>query len=222
MSVALLVMTDGRDYIHETIQSATEALSPSGAIVERYIHDDSGDQVNSLHLAEAFPDFTIIAPPKRLGFGGAIANAWAYIRQMTEANYVFHLEDDFEFKRQVDLLAMERLLDIRPNICQVALRRQPWNAAERRAGGVVEKNPEAFTEHTFMEFAWLEHVQFFTTNPCLYRREMLSLVWPEGDESEGRFGLSLKASGRTFAYWGKRDDGPWVIHTGKRRIGDGY
>lgn len=222
MSVALLVMTDGRSYVHEAIASAEESLSPHGAIIERYLHDDSGVQAHAIELANQYPNYQIIAPHLRQGFGGAIQNAWAFIRQASEADYFFHLEDDFTFSRQVDLLAMCRLLDIRPNICQVALRRQAWNPAEKQAGGVVEMNPDAFVEHTFMEFSWMEHTEFFTTNPCMYRREMLSLTWPGGDQSEGRFGLNMKAVGRTFAYWGKKTDDPWVHHIGDHRIGEGY
>jgi hypothetical protein len=222
MTTALLVMTDGRSYIHEAIESAESALVPRNEIIERYIHDDSGSEAHAMFLGDLYPNWTIISSGHRSGFGGAIRNAWNFLRQMTEADYIFHLEDDFTFNRQVDLLALQTVLRVRPNVCQVALRRQPWNREERRAGGIVEMRPEAYAEHSFMEATWLEHTEFFTTNPCLYRRELISLVWPDGPESEGRFGIGLKAVGRTFAFYGARDSGEWVTHIGRERAGEGY
>jgi len=222
MTTALLVMTDGRACVHHAIESANASLQPAGEIIERYLHDDSGDMQHSVMLAEMYPEFIVIAPPERQGFGGAIRNAWEFIREMTEAEFVFHLEDDFVFNREIDLLGMQTVLRVRPNVCQVALRRQPWNDEERRVGGVVELNHDSYDEHTFIDASWLEHTNFFTTNPSIYRRDLISLQWPEGAQSEGRFGLGLKATGHTFAYWGSRGSGNWVEHVGDQRMGTGY
>ena len=224
MSTALLVMTDGRSYVDDAIRSAVENLLPSNELTELWIHDDSGDEGHRIDLAALYEEwgFRLIPSGPRRGFGGAIRNAWTHLRKHSEADYVLHLEDDFIFNRPVDLREMQQILDVRPNLAQVALRRQPWNDNERLAGGIIEQHPDSYVRHSFMDLCWLEHANFFTTNPCMYRRNMLSLVWPEGAESEGHFGMMLKSSGMNFAYLGERSSPPWVHHIGDERVGTGY
>ena len=102
---------------------------------------------------------------------------------------------------------MARVLASEPYLAQMALRRQPWNAEERAAGGIVEQHPEDFYDRWTGQHEWLEHRRFFTTNPCLYRRQLLEHGWPEGTESEGHFSIQLRDLGYSFGYWGARDSG---------------
>ena len=58
----------------------------------------------------------------------------------------------------------------------------------------------------------------------------LVVGWPDGAESEGRFGIGLRTDGFDsvpgarvrFGYWGGRLSGEWVHHIGHRRAGVGY
>lgn len=221
--IDLLVMTDGRDTIYQTIPSAEAFLA--GPISSRTIHDDSGDPANAAKLRRVFPDWTVVSTPGRSGFGGAIRSAWQYLRENTSAPYIFHLEDDFTFRRRVELVPMAAVLDLRPHLAQLALRRQPWNAEEQSAGGIVELHPDAYTEEEAGGSRWLEHSLFFTTNPSLYRRTLITgAAWPEGHDSEGRFGFELRADDPDvrFGYWGARNSGEWVTHIGNVRNGIGY
>ena len=218
-------MTDGRrDCIRQTIPSALSSLS--GPVTHRIIHDDSGDPTYREWLATEFPTFDLIGPPNgRSGFGGAIDSAWKWIDEnVSDARYVFHLEDDFTFRRDVDLVDLAVLLDLCPEVVQVALRRQPWNDAEKAAGGVVESNPDAYTDCEVGGLRYLTHRLYFTTNPSLYRRKLCGIGWPDGFNSEGRFAIDLFTGdpGARSAYWGARDSGEWVTHIGTERIGTGY
>lgn len=221
--IALLVMTDGRDHIFETIPSF-EAFA-SGPISERWIHDDSGDPRHAEKLRRVFPGYLVVSTPGRSGFGGAIRSAWSLLRQQTAADFVFHLEDDFTFSRLVDLGAMAALLDRHPELAQVALRRQAWNREELAAGGVVEVAPGDFEDQRdeMLDLDYLTHRRFFTTNPSLYRRELIEHEWPAGDHSEGRFTAAVFADpAARSAYLGARDSGEWVRHIGSTRAGTGY
>lgn len=222
MSVALLVITDGRrDCVAQTIPSARANLV--GPVTRKVIYDDSGDEGHHDWLADTFPDFELFAHPMgRQGFGGAIRTAWSYLAAGDE-DHVFHLEDDFVFNRTVRLDDMALVLDNYPYLIQLALRRQPWNEEERAAGGIVESHPDDFAEMTWNGHTWLEHRRFFTTNPCLYRRSLCTEQWPDGEHSEGRFGQRLieRPSAR-FGYWGARASGEWVAHVGHERVGVGY
>lgn len=221
MSITLLVMTDGRrGCITETIRSAEANLI--GDISRRIIHNDSGDRDHQDWLLEQFPGYeTIFHPGRREGFGGAIECAW---QEVAGSDYVFHLEDDFTFNAPVDLEAMKLVLAATPHLQQLALRRQPWNDAERHAGGIVELRPGDYTDVFLLGHAWLEHRCFFTTNPSLYRGSLCNRRWPTGPESEGHFSIDLFADdpSATCGYWGTRDSGEAVTHIGNERVGVGY
>ena len=221
--IALLVITDGRtDCITKTVSSALANLD--GPISERWMYDDSGDADHRAWLARTFPDFQLIYHPDgRQGFGGAIREAWAALETNSAADYIFHLEDDFTFNRPVPLEDMIEILDENRHIAQVALRRQAWTSVEKRAGGVIETNPDAYRAVYGQFVSYLEHDQFFTTNPSLYSRRLIEEhEWPEGAQSEGRFTEQLRQARRTFAYLGERTDPPWVHHIGDERAGTGY
>lgn len=220
MSVVLLVMTDGRDCIVDAVESARVNLA--GQIAHRVIHDDTGDPDHRRWLKARFPGFEVIGGSERQGFGGAVHNAWAYLRCRPE-RFVFHLEDDFIVDRGVDLTAMAAVLDRNPHLVQLALRRQPWNDEERAAGGIIEQHPGDYVDVTDGDNWWLEHRRFFTTNPSLYRLSQCSTHWPRGSLSEGRYTHQLLASPAVrFGFWGTRESGQWVTHIGHERVGTGY
>jgi hypothetical protein len=222
--IALLVMTDGRPCVHQTIPSALANLQ--GPISELWIHDDSGFSKD--RLKRPYRDWNIIGSPVgRQGFGGAIQYAWNTLRDNSTAEYIFHLEDDFLFNRTIDLDGFIAILEKYPELVQMALRRQPWNNLEIAAGGVVELHPDAYedmeTEVGEKTYQWLRHKLFFTTNPSLYRRSLiLNNSWPGGDRSEGKFSIMMLEQGGEFGYWGRRSDAPWVEHIGMNRAGIGY
>lgn len=220
--IALLVMTDGRrDCITRTIAAALERIH--GPISRRVIHDDSGDPDYRLWLATQFPTFELVTTAGRAGFGAAIANAWAYLAAVAAEPYVFHLEDDFVLTRDLDTDAMIDVLQDRPYLAQLALRRQPWNDNERAAGGIVEQHPDAYQEFAFRDARWLEHRLFFTTNPSLYRRSLCAQGWPVVQHSEGIFSHQLMTDPDFRAgFWGSLASGEWCEHIGHQRVGTGY
>lgn len=223
MTVSLVVFTDGRDYIYDTIPLALANLN--GPIDRRLIYDDSDNAQNRAKLAEAFPTFTIAySADGRQGFGGAIRFMWRYLAQHDHNPWVFHCEDDFIFNREVDLLAMIAVMNERSDLLQLALRRQPWNDEERAAGGIVELRPDTYSDCHDGTHDWLEHTNFLTTNPSLYRRSLCQVGWPEDPHSEGKMGALIRernAKAR-FGFWGARTDPPWVTHIGTQRAGVGY
>lgn len=201
MSFALLLISDGRDeYRERTVSSARE------------------------HLPEPDWFIEVADPDHELGFGGAIRKGWRRILTQTDADFVFHLEADFTFNRPVYVEEMAAVLAAHPYLAQLALRRQPWNEAEKEAGGIVEMHPDDYVERDLNGWHWLEHTRCFTTNPCLYPRAICEYGWPAGPESEGRFGLELVKGSPDirFGFWGARDSGEACEHIGEVRTGTGY
>lgn len=230
MSIALLIITDGRDEeLAATITSAADNLC--GPVSERWMFDDTGDANHRAALARRYPAYAVLGEAQRQGFGGAIRCAWAHLATHCKARWVFHLEADFTFTRPVNLAAMSTVLSRNPVLVQMALRRQAWNDAERAAGGVVEQHPHAYTpHHDEAGNTWLEHRLFYTTNPSLYRVSLCATGWPHGAHSEGVMTHRLLNTGSPevpahwvrFGYWGQREDQPWVTHIGTTRAGEGY
>lgn len=224
--LTLLVITDGRfDCLRRTLASARDHLDlrrfGQSIIVNDCPDPRFGHLVDDLTLfGPQHFDLHLRPTPRRRGFAGAIRAGW---RAVSRADFVFHLEDDFEFRRDVDLDAMCGVLAAHPHLAQMALRRQPWNEAERAAGGVIEQHPEDYLDATDGTYHWLEHRRFFTTNPSLYPRWVVDRGWPQTEQSEGMFGISLFADPQVACgFWGQRDDPPWVMHIGHERVGTGY
>lgn len=222
--VLLLVMTNGRrDCIRQTIPSALAMLNPG--FIHKVICDDSGDVEYQEWLEINFPTFEIWTTNGKEGFGGAIRSIWSSLRLRTGFNFIFHLEDDFLFKEPIELGDMIAVMNHNPQLQQLALLRQPWNEEEKTAGGIMQLHPEDFFEWQYGPFHWVSQRRFFTTNPCIYRKDLLNLrEWPKGENSEGRFTLRLLETypESVFGFWGKKFAAPKVEHIGHERIGTGY
>jgi hypothetical protein len=232
--IGVIVITDGRDaYLDRCVASLHQWVS--GGIGEWWMHDDGGTPTYRQTLAARHTDWRHInAGPTRAGCAGAFQSFWRQLREQSRADHIFMIEGDFEFHRPIDLDAMAGLLDERPYLAEVALLRQPWNPAETAAGGVIEQHPDWYTDWSDEQGrAWLEQSSFFTANPCVFRRSLLGVPWPEhrdGCFSEGTFHQRLITDGTPevpgpqvrYAYWGSRGSGVWVQHIGHARIGTGY
>lgn len=222
MGITLVVMTDGR--LDCLARSLTTVNRLHGDITRRVLHDDTGDEELRDRLRDTYPQWDVIATPGRSGFAGAYRSMWTWVRDHDDNPFVFTTEDDFRFTRDVDLAAMATTLTTHRHLTQLALRRQPWNPTETAAGGIVEANPDAYTDCGDFTGQWLEHRQFHTTNPSLMRRDLFTgHEWLDGANSEGRFGLALFADPDAHAgFWGSRESGEWVDHIGETRVGYGY
>jgi hypothetical protein len=199
MRVAWLVIDDGReDYLSRCMASASRSLP-----------------VETMRLV------LVTDPAHELGFAGAIQEGWERVLH-TGCDWVFHVESDFLFTRLVELHRMIGLLQRRPYLAQVALKRQPWNDQEKRHGGIVECYPHDFFECRDGDVTWTEHGRFFTTNPSVYSTALCRVGWPQVKHSEGIFTHQLLDQGRRFAFWGGKLDQPRVEHIGVQRAGNGY
>lgn len=230
----VLMITDGRGFFHETYKSAMANL-PSPELV--VIVDDSGDPDHGEWLHEVVSDDLMywtnavaIDPPLdgvKRGFGGAIQAGWNLVNDEDheiETPYVFHLEDDFTFNEPVDIERMARILEKYGHVAQVALKRQPCSPVEEAHGGFMQVHRDSYTGYWGIETgAWVEHREFFTTNPSLYRRNLMEIGWPNQLQSEAAFsGRIFKDKRTTCAYVGTVDDPPRVTHIGDHRAGHGY
>lgn len=232
ITIAMIIIGDGRDeYLQRCVASLNHIHGP---ITERWMYDDTGNDAYRKTLGQRYPRWAHINGGPRQGCAGAFQQVWDQVGNLTSAKYVFLIEQDFEFHRVIDLNEMAALLEQRPHLVEVALRRQPWNEQEKAAGGIVEWHPDWYADKRDEHGReWLEQRMFFTTNCPLFRTTLFNSPWPPhqpGRYSEGTFHHQLMANGTaevpgdqvTYAYWGSRASGTWVQHIGEHRIGTGY
>lgn len=199
MSLAILAITDRPHYFERAYASLRECVPEP----DWFIKIDDTDH--------------------ELGFSGAIAEGWRRIREETDAEWVFHAEDDFTYNIPVPVDRMIAVLERKPHLAQMALKRQPWNEKEKAAGGIVEMDPDLFTQVADQGDVWTEHRFSFTTNPCVYPAALCAQRWPQEEHSEGKFTHWLLEDPEVrFGFWGGKFDPPLVTHIGDVRVGTGY
>lgn len=209
-AIDLVVITDGRgEYLSRTMASAHEHII--WPFEQRIMVDDSGEPRYTAWLREQFPAFDIIAHPQRRGLAAAVQTAWA----ATTADQVFHLEEDFTFNGPIDIGGMSRALWDATYLAQIVLKRQPWSAEEKQAGGIVEMHPDAYDQRFAGSSPVTVHDRIFSLNPCLIPRKIIARGWPDSNEA-GMTKLLVDDMFR-FAFWGRPGDPPTVTHIGERR-----
>lgn len=161
------------------------------------------------------PSTVIDDSEHKLGLAGAVRAGFAWALDQG-ADYVLWIEEDFVFSERVPVEEMASILDRVPRLAQVVLKRQPWSAEEKAAGGQIEVAPDEYEEHSLGAGAdYVEHTRLFSLNPSLIRREVLELGWT--DSNEAGFTERCLAAGYSFAYYGARHDPPRCEHVGAVR-----
>ncbi len=204
-------------YLRATMESFTANVH--GPIVQRVIYDCWGDEIIRREIKQlaAAHGFYVVGPTDRPDFTGSMVAMWRYLHKRAQGDYIFQIEDDFVFEREVDLEPMMKTLRENQHLVQVALLRDACYADERETGGILGWPLPAFT----FRDGWFEHRQFWTNNPSLFRRSLTALPWPVGHHSETLFGkMVLKEPEARAAFWG--DGTNWIRHIGEVRAGAGY
>ncbi len=227
MKIALCVFTDGRgEYLVRTMQSLTERIAYQFDYA--LMVDDSGNTEYAQWLDRMFPTFRHLHHAQRIGFAGAIRDAWFHT---PKCDYQFSLEDDFTFNENIDIPKLACILDATPKLSQIVYLRQPWNSAEKEVGGIIQLHPDWYTEREVCGVTISEHTANYSTNPNLMRHSLTYFhdtfkagkpSWPMEEQSEGKYGAWVRAQGYHFAFYGCKSDGPRVTHIGEKRVGNGY
>jgi len=148
-----------------------------------------------------------------LGMAGAVRDAWGRLPKDTD--YVFHVEEDWLFLRNVPVEAMCRTLEQNAHLAQLVLKRGPWSPEEHAAGGIIEQHPDEYEDTP----GWVEHSRIFSLNPCVYPYWITQRRWP--DTNEAGFTEKMVKEGMRFAFWGSRCEDPYIEHIGVVR-GSGW
>jgi hypothetical protein len=219
MTCDLIIISDGRGYLRESVPSLMANADP-GWFGKALIIEDGDATVYPIEAETMLNDWGVPAMAVNLGgrHGGAAAiqAAWAMtLNSHPPSDYVFHLEEDWTFNERIPIHEMDWALDV-GDIANIVLRRQPWGS--EGPGGYIGDDPAAFhpTAMDSTPSGYLAHNKGFWLNPCLIRREVLELGWPDNGH-EHDFTAKCRAANYRFAVYGGRDDEPLVTHIGDRR-----
>ncbi|GEM_PF-5632376 len=183
----------GSTYLPATLELARQML-PWDRLEPRIVVDDAGGAPDPL-------DCWTLHFDRRSGLSEAVSTAWA-IAARSGADYVFHLEEDFQLCEPVDLDGMADVVD-RDGLAQMCLLRQPWSPDEVAADG-YQQSP-AYEQRD----EYLFHREGFWLNPSLIPADVVA--GGGGVESV----LTERWSDRGFGVWGQRGDPPRCLHVGE-------
>lgn len=200
-------------YLTRSIASLSERVK--GNIVQRVIYSDWGDHHEELTEIAGRHGFYVVGSGHH-GYTQAVRRLWAYIDRRAIGDFVFLAEDDFVYDRDVDLNELADPLEADPYLAQVALMRGP--VFPRETEGLLGWDRESFTQVD----GHLEHRNFWTMNPSLIRRNLVTThSWPNASSSERVFGdLLLRNPRARFGIAGQGE--PWITHIGEVRSTSKY
>jgi hypothetical protein len=207
-------------YLRASLASFSEHVT--GPIVQRVLYSDWGPDVRG-ELDEIAEEhgFYVVGPERHIGYVAGMQALWGYLDRRAQGSYVFSIEDDFVYDRDVDLAPMIDTLREHSALRQIALLRGPYYDREIEAGSVLAslKTPHELQNHR--PYPFVTHRDHFTANPSLFHRSLVKTPWPSGQSTERLFGDAVLRDERArFAYWGSGE--PWISHIGAVRAGSAY
>lgn len=212
--VCVLFFTDGRDQYTERMMESlhTNVVFPFPAYKILMVDNPDQDRDFTEGLKEKYSiDQVIYCYKERWGIFEAVQLAWRNIPE--DCNYVWHQENDFLFNEPVNIEAFVRVLQNKL-IHQVALLRQAWYDDEVKSGGIFQNNPKAYRRANIAGIPLVVHREYFTHNPCLYRKSVIK-------HFEGYTEYSIMKhlpSGGWCAFYGSLTDAPRVTHIGSEKV----
>ncbi len=215
--IALVVISDGRvgerfDFMLErTIASIEENLDVP--FVRKVIVDDSGLLPVYLQVQQQYPDYEVIHHRHRWGIVAAVHTGW-HAALETDAEYVWHQEQDFTFNGLAPIDNMVRLLDTHEHLAHLVLKRDPYSPEEHQAGDFMRLNPAMYHDCHSDIGNWVEVDGMFSCNPSLIRRKAIEVA---EFNREAAYAQTLERAGYRCAFYGKTTDPPRVTHIGAQR-----
>lgn len=189
-----------------------------------YLNDCMGSfDVHCQDPADLLGPTTVIEDrTHQLGMSGAVEAAWHWAAG-EGVDYLFHIEEDFVFRRDFSLRAMLFAMSWGRNFAQMVLKRQPWSPEEKAEGDILRVFGKLDQQDMHTDglgtVRWVAHTHIFSLNPCLIPWEVFSEGYFTGNEAEATREL-LRRSYR-FGMFGGIDDPPIVEHVGHVR-GEGW
>jgi len=212
MKTCILIFNDGRnDYLEQTLKSLFENVQFNDNY--KILIDDVPENRDTDFLEWITAQYgidSLVLNDENLGVFGSVQKAWGLIPE--DCTHVWHQENDFIFNEKIDFDSILKLSNHK-RVFQVALLRQDWFAFEKKAGSIFKAYP-GFRDANVSGHDVVLHKNYFTHNPCLYRKEH-AIQCIGYDEYKYMKVLEKTDSNGWCAYLGKMSDTPRVTHIGE-------
>jgi hypothetical protein len=220
----LTVLSSGRPaYLERTLAAFGDLVAPGPSAI--YVYDDGADDdrlYETLNLVgEYVGDATVEGSPTRLGMCAAHARCWRAAAE-SDAEWAFHLEDDYRILCPIDLRDLALVIDAHVQLAQMTLMRTPWGA-EVEHGGYVPQSPGHYERHETVMIpgcavSWFETTRNWAAAPTLFPTMLARLIdWPTEPGCETAIGPLVEEinPGARFGIWGAGEC--QVAHIGVER-----
>lgn len=197
----LFVLGNGRKgYLERTIHSWELNLTEKPK--HKIIFDDSGNNEYLNYLKQKFGnEYEIVqVGSKPMGQVYAINFIYNYLSKL-DTDYFLELEEDWILLRPVTISKLISILKNNKNILQVRLSRTIVNIEDLKYGSTTGRliNSVKPSESKFINneegswYEWRGDLWFWSHNPSVYNRNMLSKIYPESGayDHERTFGINL-------------------------------
>lgn len=212
MKLGVLVIGDGRDYIHHTLPALMRNISTP--VTARLMVNDSESLDWYADLIYRYPEWDI-SGPRRRGMAGAVQCGFDMC-VAADVDAVLWCEDDMEITRPLPILSAFHALDADQSLAQIVFKREPWYGSdiEMELGDVqaaIHAQSTRVTQHD--DYSVYDYI--FSLNPCLIPKRVLQLGYSTGNEA----GMTTRLLdlGYQFAMWGHEGEAPYVRHLGVGR-----
>lgn len=211
MNVALLVIGNGREFIHPTIDALDiHANYPFSA---RLMIDDCPDEQWGQMLDETYPDFEI-RHVGGVGMARAVQAGFDLVLEH-DADYVLWIEEDMLVVRDLPIAAAVTALENNPRLAQMGFPRDHPDPTEGDDQLKAILSQATTWGDDTPGYVW--HDYLFSMFPCVIPRRVLELGWPEGPigigNEQGMTDRTLEA-GYVFGCWGHIKQPPYAHHVG--------
>jgi hypothetical protein len=216
---ALVVVGNGRPYLHDTVPAALDHIDVP--LAAKIMVNDGTDSLWADLVDKMYFDFTVththgqgVAYAVQTGFTTALESG---------ADFAIWIEDDMLITRDLPIAPAAAALHTHPmTIAQMSFRREPWwgSPLEMEHGdqlaAICAQAPSVHKKH-----GYTLHNFLFSLNPCVIPAAVMGLGWPSGPLGEGNeAGMTtrLRDLGYVFGSWGHPNDGQtWARHIGETR-----
>lgn len=189
--VTICVTSCGRLDLLEATLASFRRHNLGGSYI---LSEDLSDANVIAEAKKLYPEMIVLSGDDRLGLMGSIDRLYA----AATTQYIFHLEDDWQFDGPVDWTAALALLDARDDVANVSVRAfdEIKDKYRARSTGAATGNAEFRVMHQNA------HPEFFgwSTNPGLIKRSLYNDYAPFKRMLHDQMSARIKQDGRTVAF----------------------
>ena len=213
--IAVIIMSTNRyDYLERTLDSLKKRVSFAGCcLADIIVIDDYPARRDALwmkRLESTYGITRVIEHESNQGLPKTWKHAWDIVRAETSYEWIFQVEDDVEFVKDLGIKdLLEAYVTSPVPLTQLALKRQP--CYDDAVDIVTHVNSGLHgTEHP----GFVTQSRYFMTMAALYPREIVTRIPVEMEPQEHTV-AQFYAPLLTGALWGSREESPHVVHLGE-------